>query len=250
MPNAPADINTDLVPRAEHGVSPQSRSQVEEILIRAGLFRSVEASALSALTAQLHPVDFPPGHTVYAAGEPGDSLYVISSGKVKIGRSSLDGRENLLTILGPSDMFGEMSMFDPGPRTYSATTITAVQAVPIGRDALLRSIYDTPEIAEQLLRVLARRLRRTNNLADLIFTDVPGRVAKRLLQLAHRFGTREDGALRVNHDLTDEEIAQLVGASSEAVNNALTDFAYRGWIRLDGNSVLITDSELLARPDL
>ena len=92
-------------------------------------------------------------------------------------------------------MFGELSVFDPGPRTSSATTITGVRAVSMDRDALRTWIADRPEIAEQLLRVLARRLRRTNNnLADLIFTDVPGRVAKLLLQLAQRFGTQDDGA--------------------------------------------------------
>ena len=85
------------------------------------------------------------------------------------------------------------------------------------------------------LRVLARRLRRTNNLADLILTDVPGRVAKQLLALAQRFGTQDDD-LRVTHDLTQVEIAQLVGASRETVNKALADFAHRGWIRLEGKS--------------
>ena len=185
---------------------------------------------------------------MFAEGEPGDRLYIIISGKVKIGRRSPDGRENLLTIMGPSDMFGELSIFDPGPRTSSATTITEVRAVSMDRDALQAWIADRPEIAEQLLRVLARRLRRTNNnLADLIFTDVPGRVAKQLLQLAQRFGTQEGGALRVTHDLTQEEIAQLVGASRETVNKALADFAHRGWIRLEGKSVLISDSERLAR---
>lgn len=150
--------------------------------------------------------------------------------------------------MGPSDMFGELSIFDPGPRTSSATTITEVRAVSMDRDALRAWIADRPEIAEQLLRVLARRLRRTNNnLADLIFTDVPGRVAKQLLQLAQRFGTQEGGAMRVTHDLTQEEIAQLVGASRETVNKALADFAHRGWIRLEGKSVLISDSERLAR---
>jgi CRP-like cAMP-binding protein len=79
--------------------------------------------------------------------------------------------------------------------------------------------------------VLARRLRRTdNNLADMIFTDVPGRVAKQLLLLAQRFGTQEGDAMRVTHDLTQEEIAQLVGASRETVDKALADFAHRGWI--------------------
>jgi CRP/FNR family cyclic AMP-dependent transcriptional regulator len=116
------------------------------------------------------------------------------------------------------------------------------------RDALRAWIADRPEIAEQLLQVLARRLRRTNNnLADLIFTDVPGRVAEQLLALAQRFGTQEDGALRVTHDLTQEEIAQLVGASRESVNKALAEFAHRGWIRIDVTTVWIGDSERLAR---
>jgi CRP/FNR family cyclic AMP-dependent transcriptional regulator len=219
-----------------------------EILARAGMFQGVEPSAVSALTKQLHPVDFPPGHTVFSEGEPGDRLYIIISGKVKIGRRSPDGHENLLTIMGPSDMFGELPIFDPGPRTSIATTITEVRAVSMDRDALRAWIADRPEIAEQLLRVLARRLRRTNNnLADLIFTDVPGRVAKQLLLLAQRFGRQEGGALRVTHDLTQEEIAQLVGATRETVNKALADFAHRGWIRLEGKSVLISDSERLAR---
>jgi len=157
---------------------------VDEILSRAGIFQGVEPSAASALTSQLQPADFGRGHTVFAQGEPGDRLYIIISGKVKIGNRSPNGQETLLAILGPSDMFGELSVFDPGPRTSSATTITEVRAVSMDRDALRTWIADRPEIAEQLLRVLARRLRRTNNnLADLIFTDVPGRVAKLLLQL-------------------------------------------------------------------
>jgi CRP-like cAMP-binding protein len=222
---------------------------VDEILSRAGIFQGVEPNAASALTSQLQPADFPPGHIVFAQGEPGDLLYIIISGKVKIGNRSPNGQETLLAILGPSDMVGELSVFDLGPRTSSATTtITAVRAVSMDGDALRTWIADRPEIAEQLLRVLARRLRRTNNnLADLIFTDVPGRVAKLLLQLAQRFGTQDDGALRVTHELTQEEIAQLVGASRETVNKALAEFAHRGWIRLDHKTVWICDSERLAR---
>jgi CRP-like cAMP-binding protein len=224
------------------------RGSDDSILAGAGMFQGVEPSAVFALTKQLHPVVFPRWHTVFAQGEPGDRLYLIISGKVKIGRRSPDGRENLLTIMGPSDMFGELSIFDPGPRASSATTVTEVRAVSMDRDVLRRWIADRPEIAEQLLRMLARQLRRTNNnLARLIFTDVPGRVAHQLLQLAQRFGAQEGGALRVTHDLTQEEIAQLVGASRETVNKALADFADRGWIRSEGKSVLITDSERLVR---
>ena len=142
----------------------------------------------------------------------------------------------------------DRSIFDPGPRTSSAVCVTEVTAATMDSQMLKQWITDHPEISQQLLRVLARRLRRTNaSLADLIFTDVPGRVAKTLLQLANRFGTQEGGALRVNHDLTQEEIAQLVGASRETVNKALATFAHRGWIRLEGKSVLIVDTEHLAR---
>ncbi|HET9118195.1 MAG TPA: Crp/Fnr family transcriptional regulator [Pseudonocardiaceae bacterium] len=217
-------------------------------LARAGIFQGVDPAAIQALKATLEPVHFPRAHVIFAEGEPGDRLYIVLSGKVKIGRRSPDGRENLLAVFGPSDMFGELSIFDPGPRTSTATTVTVVSAVSMDRSALREWIAKRPEIAEQLLRVIARRLRRTNNmLADLIFTDVPGRVAKALLQLAHDFGTQEGGMLRVTHDLTQEEIAQLVGASRETVNKALADFAHRGWLRLEGKSVLILEPQRLVR---
>jgi CRP/FNR family transcriptional regulator, cyclic AMP receptor protein len=222
--------------------------QAEAVLARAGILQGVEAGGVAALTRQLRLVEFPRGNGIYAEGEPGDRLYIIVSGKVKIGRRSADGREKLLAIMGPPDMFGALSMFDPGPRTASAQAITAVCAATMDRDALRAWITDRPQIAEQLLRVLARRLRRTNDqLTDLIFTDVPGRVAKELLHLAQRFGTQDRDCLRVTHDLTQEEIAQLVGSSRETVNKALSEFAHRGWIHLDGKTVLILDPERLAR---
>jgi CRP/FNR family transcriptional regulator, cyclic AMP receptor protein len=222
--------------------------RVEEVLSRSGMLQGVAPGAISALTQQLRPVDFPRGHSVFTEGEPGDCLYIVMTGKVKIGRRSPDGHENLLTIMGPSDMFGELSIFDPGPHTSSATAITEVRAVSMDRETLRTWIADRPETAQQLLQVLARQLRRTtNDLSDLIVTDVPGRIARQLLQLARRFGTQEHGALRVTHDLTQEEIAQLVGSCRETVNKTLSDFAHRGWIQLDGKSVLISDTERLAR---
>ncbi|MDT5257587.1 MAG: family transcriptional regulator, cyclic receptor protein [Mycobacterium sp.] len=232
-------------PERSAGLCP---GDVDQILARADLLQGVQPGVISALSAQLQPLDFPCGHVVFAEGEPGDRLYVVISGRVKIGRRCPEGRENLLAVMGPSDMFGELSMFDPGPRTSSATTVTEVLAVSMDRDALRAWIADRPAIAEQLLRMLARRLRSTNdNVADLISADVSGRVAKRLLGLAQRFGTQEHGATRVTHDLTQDELAQLVGAARESVNKALADFAHRGWIRLDGRSVVICDSERLTK---
>jgi CRP/FNR family transcriptional regulator, cyclic AMP receptor protein len=241
MPLGHAAIDTASMPGLRR------REEIDAVLARSGIFGRVEADARSALTEQLESVDFPSGHTVYTEGDPGDCMYIIISGKVKIGRLSRNGGENLLAVMGPSELFGEMSTFDPGPRTSRAITITEVRAVSISRDTLRTLMFDTPAIAEQLLRMLARRLRRATNLADLIYTDVPGRVAKRLLHLAHRFGVQEEGALRVTHGLTDEEMGQLVGASAESVNEALADFALRGWIQLDDASLLVSESEQLGR---
>lgn len=221
---------------------------MDEVLARSGLFQGVSQEDAEALIAHLEYLEVPKGHTIFAQGEFGDSLYIIMTGKVKIGRRTADGRENMLAVLGPGDLSGELSVFDPGPRTASAVAVTDSKLARLRQTALRPWIAARPQIGEQLLRVLARRLRRTNDmLADLIFTDVPGRVAKNLLILAKKFGTREGAALRVTHDLTQEELAQLVGASRETVNKALADFASRGWLRLEGKSVVILDPERLAR---
>ena len=221
---------------------------MDEVLARSGIFQGVDAEAAEALAKEMETVEYRKGETLFNEGEPGDSLYIVLSGKLKLGRRAADGRQNLVSVMGPSDMVGELSLFDPGPRTATATALTDVRLAKLRKQALRPWLNNRPEIAEQLLRVLARRLRRTNDaLADLIFTDVPGRVAKNLLQMAGRFGTRDGGVLRVTHDLTQEELAQLVGASRETVNKALADFASRGWLRLDGKSVIILDPERLAR---
>jgi CRP/FNR family cyclic AMP-dependent transcriptional regulator len=232
-----------------HSAAAPLRSTVAEVLANAGLFRGIDADAVTTLTRQLKPVNFRRGHTVFVEGQPGDLMYIIVDGKVKIGRRTVDGRENLLAVLGPSDVFGELSVFDSGPRTSTVTAVTAVTALSMDRDALRTWMTAHPEIGEQLLRVLARRLRDTNdNLADLIFTDVPGRVAKLLLALAQRFGVPDGAdAIRVAHDLTQEELAQLVGASRETVNKALAEFVERGWIRLQGKCVVVLDRARLAR---
>lgn len=145
-------------------------------------------------------------------------------------------------------MFGDLSIFDPGPRTSTATAVTAVRAITMDQDVLRGWVAGHPEIAERLLQMLARRVRRTvDDASDLVLTDVAGRVAKALLRLAQQFGVSEHGIMRVTHDLTQEEIAQLVGSSRETVNKVLTDFGQRGWILMKGKSVVITDSARFLR---
>ncbi|GAS93660.1 Crp/Fnr familytranscriptional regulator [Mycolicibacterium canariasense] len=221
---------------------------MHEALGRAGLFRGVAPEAVEAVTRKMQWASFARGEAVFTAGEPGDCLHVIVSGRVKVGRRIADGREVLLAVMGPSDMFGELSIFDPGPRTSTVTALTELHTAVMDRPGFAEWLEDCPQIAEQLLQVLARRLRRTNDtMSDLIFTDVPGRTAKQLLQLADRFGQTERNAVRLDHGLTQVELAQLIGASRETVNKALSDFAARGWLRMQEKSILIDQPAKLAK---
>jgi CRP/FNR family cyclic AMP-dependent transcriptional regulator len=221
---------------------------VETVLASAPLFAALDADAAAALGAMFTSRKLDRGHVVFREGDTGDRLFVVIDGKVKISRAAADGRENLLAVLGTSEMFGELSLFDPGPRTATVTTVTEATLASLDHDDLRPLLTERPGVAVQLLQALAQRLRRTNEaMADLVFTDVPGRVAKALLDLAEKFGVVEADGTRVRHDLTQEELAQLVGASRETVNKALSEFAHRGWLRIEGRSVLLLDAERLTR---
>jgi CRP/FNR family transcriptional regulator, cyclic AMP receptor protein len=220
----------------------------EGVLRRAPLFDGLDDEAARALRHQMAELKLSRGEHLFMEGDDGDALYVVIDGKMKLTRAASDGRENLLSVIGPGEMFGELSLFDPRPRTSSAVAVTDTRLAALAHDELRDWLTGRPDVSLHLLRALAQRLRRANDvMADLVFTDVPGRVAKALLDLADRFGEVTTEGLQVHHDLTQEELAQLVGASRETVNKALADFAARGWLTLSAKSVLIIDADRLAR---
>jgi CRP/FNR family cyclic AMP-dependent transcriptional regulator len=219
-----------------------------DVLREAPLFRELDDEAAVALRASLTETRLRRGEVLFREGDSGDKLFIVTEGKVKLGKSSSDGRENLLAILGPGQMFGELSLFDPGPRSATVTAVTDCVMQGLSHDELLEWLTGRPAVARGLLAQLGSRLRKANDVvADLVFSDVPGRVAKALLDLASRFGRTADDGIHVHHDLTQEELAQLVGASRETVNKALADFASRGWLRLEPRSVVIMEIDRLQR---
>ena len=220
----------------------------EGVLRQAPLFNALDEDEARALRRQMTEVKLSRGEHLFNEGDDGDCLYVVLDGKMKLTRAAADGRENLLSVLGPGEMFGELSLFDPRPRTSTASAVTDAVLASLRHEALRPWLKERPEVSLHMLRALAQRLRRANDVtADLVFTDVPGRVAKNLLDLADRFGREEPDGLHVHHDLTQEELAQLVGASRETVNKALADFAARGWLQISARSVLILDVERLRK---
>lgn len=221
----------------------------DDLIIRkAPLFSALDDAAAHELRQSMVALKLNKGQVLFKEGQEGDRLYVVVHGKIKLGTQSNDGRENLLSILGPGEMFGELSLFDPEPRTSTATAVTDARLVSLAHDAVIGLVTSNPQTSLELLRRLAQRLRKSNEvLADLVFADVPGRVAKAIIDLGERFGVEKEDGLHVNHDLTQEELAQLVGASRETVNKALADFAARGWVKLEPRAVLVIDVERVSR---
>ena len=220
----------------------------EEAVKKAPLFTALDDASAASLRASMAGVKLSRGQILFREGDAGDRLFVVVAGKLKLGTTSNDGRENLLSILGPGDMFGELSLFDPGPRTATAIAVVDSKLLALANDQVIGWVKEHPQVSLQLLGRLAQRLRKANDvLSDLVFADVPGRVAKAIIELGERFGTQKPDGLHVNHELTQEELAQLVGASRETVNKALADFATRGWVKLEPRAVIVLDYERLVK---
>ncbi|MFL6061669.1 MAG: Crp/Fnr family transcriptional regulator, partial [Marmoricola sp.] len=174
-----------------------------DVLRQAPLFGALDDDAAAALRASMAEARLRRGEVLFHEGDSGDKLYLVTDGKVKLGRTSSDGRENLLAILGPGQMFGELSLFDPGPRSATVTAVTETNLLTLSHDDLIRWLEGRPTVALGMLAQIASRLRKANDVnADLVFSDVPGRVAKALLDLADRFGRTADDGVHVHHDLT------------------------------------------------
>lgn len=220
----------------------------DQVLARTDVLQCVEPSTAAALIKQLQPSEFRSGQVIFNQGDPGDRVYFVVVGRVKLTLRGPADRTNLRAIMGPTDIFGELAVFDPGPRTCTATAINDVRTMWLDRATLRGWMAGQPPIAERLLQVLARRLRDTDDeRVELVSSDVTARVARQLVELAGRFGAREGDGLRVVHELSQDEMAQLVGADRVTVNKALRGFANRGWIVAEGRSVLILDVDALTR---
>lgn len=198
------------------------------------LFRGVPARELERLSPLLHERVFPAGSTVIAADQPGEAIYVISSGSVKVHVIRPDGSEVILAVLGPGEVVGEMSLADSLRRSADVVTLQESVLLWMDRITFSSSLGETPALARNLAEVLSRRLRLTNaHLLSMAGLDVPGRVASQLLALAKEYGESTQEGTRIPMRLTQSDLAALVGASRVRVNQALGYFRERGLISMD-----------------
>lgn len=200
---------------------------------------------LKALASRGRVRRFNAGATIFHEGDPGDAIYVVVDGRLRMSRISGSGTEATLAIIGAGDATGEMSLFDGRPRSATATAMQPTRVFVVSRDDFVNWVRERPAAALALLETLSLRLRRTNEIVtDLVFLDLPHRLAKHLLTLAASHADTAN-AKRPRLQVTQAELASMLGVSRESVNKQLNQFARDGWITLSRGAVIIDDAEAL-----
>jgi CRP/FNR family transcriptional regulator, cyclic AMP receptor protein len=212
------------------------------LLARVPLFAELDEEDLRRLADHLRLRRYRRGETIFVAGDPGTCLCMVGAGRVKLALTSSEGREVILDVLGPSEVFGEMALLDGAPRSADAVCVEATELLLLDRDAFLHFLRDRPEVAINLLGVLTRRLRRDAELVqDAAFLDVPGRLARTILRLAQ---PTEDGRLRTPR-LTQSDLAGVAGTTRETLNKWLGFFVEQGMIEWRDHRVTVIDADRL-----
>jgi CRP/FNR family transcriptional regulator, cyclic AMP receptor protein len=214
------------------------------VLSHVSLFADLDEDHLRQVAEQLRPRRYRRGETVFVTGDPGTSLCMVSTGRVKLALTSTEGREVILDVLGPGEVFGELALLDGEPRSADAVAVERTELLLLQRDEFIRFLRARPEVAINLLGVLSRRIRRDTQLVqDAAFLDVPARLARTILRLAER---GEDGLLRTPR-LTQSDLAAVAGTTRETLNKWLGFFADQGLIQWRDSRVEVLDADRLRR---
>jgi len=204
------------------------------------IFANLADEDLRQLMSVARRRTFRPGEVIFHRDDPGQVLYAIKDGKVKICIISPDGQEISLAVLGKGEYFGEFALLDGLPRSTDAIAMEKVECYSLQRRDFLNAIMKNPKIAIQVLESLTKRLRNTNQMVeDLIFLDVYGRVAKKLLELADLHGVKVGDGIVIGVRLTQQELASMVGASRESVNKVLGYFTDKNFISTDKHRITL-----------
>jgi CRP/FNR family transcriptional regulator/CRP/FNR family cyclic AMP-dependent transcriptional regulator len=204
------------------------------------LFAGLSEADIRELMTVARRRTFRSGEVIFHRDDPGQVLYIIKEGKVKISLISPDGQEISLVVFGKGECFGEFAILDGLPRSADAVTLERAECYTLQRSDFHKAIMKNPQIAIQVMEALTRRLRTTDDMVeDLIFLDVYGRVAKKLLELADMHGTKLDDGIRIEVRLTQQELASMVGASRESVNKVLGYFTDKHYISTDKHRITL-----------
>ncbi|HEY3335004.1 MAG TPA: Crp/Fnr family transcriptional regulator [Candidatus Limnocylindrales bacterium] len=232
----------------------QTRPPTDPNALRAALeavplFRDLEPDELALLMGSVRTRRYRRGEVIFHQGDPGDALYIILTGRVKISSPSDTGVEAILASLRPGEFFGSLALLDGAPRSASATAVEATETLILPRDRFRQLVNDVPAIRDHVFAELAHELRRlTNHVEELHFLDIAGRLAARLARLADEQGrSAGDGDIRLDGPLTQGELAAMVGSTRQSVNKLLGFFVDDGLIRIERDAIVIHDLAGLQR---
>ena len=223
-------------------------SMANDALRACGLFSQADGATIDALAAALRIRRFRKGETVFHQGDPGDALFIMASGSVKVVLPSDEGAEPaIVAILGAGEFFGELAILDGAPHSATIVAIEPTETLVLHRDAFLALIDSQAELRRALLASLAAEIRRlTGHVEDLHFLDLPGRLASRIVRLAASAGATS-GEARIAWPYTQSELAGMIGGSRQSVNRLLADLADEGLVRIERDVLVVSDLDRLAR---
>jgi cAMP-binding proteins - catabolite gene activator and regulatory subunit of cAMP-dependent protein kinases len=214
------------------------------IIARNSLFRGLPEQTIAQIAALASRRTYKADTVVVMRGDPGDALYGVITGRVRISASGAGGKEIFLNIMEPGDAFGEIALLDGQPRSAAATTITPTELMIIRREDFLALVKREPQLAVHLIELLCKRVRWTSEQSeDSSLLSVPARLAKRLLSLASSHGRKTTAGAQLK--ITQEDLAQFLGLSRQIVNKYLQTWKKQGWITLGRGSVMLDNERAL-----
>jgi CRP-like cAMP-binding protein len=215
-------------------------------MARSPLFHGMDADELTRIALTMTRRRYRRDEVIFHEGDPGDSLHVVVEGQVKITRESAEGGEAIVALLPPGESFGELVLLDGAPRSATATAMEATETMVMPRSTFLELVEGGSPFRSQLLTGLAARVRRlTNQLAEVHFLDLAGRLALQLTRLAEEAAPGQATDIRLSRSLTQSDLAAMVGGTRQRVNQIIGDFVDEGLISMDGSGMTIRDLERL-----
>ncbi|HKD96594.1 MAG TPA: Crp/Fnr family transcriptional regulator [Micromonosporaceae bacterium] len=217
--------------------------EVPDALTGVEMFSALDQEARQRVIAAAVPRTYRKGQLLFVENDPSDSLIVLRRGAIAVFRTSPTGERAVLAVIRPPNFFGEVSLLDGGTRSTSAEAIEDTRALALSRNAFIELVHNNPAILDAVMQSLGALIRRlTEQHADHIFLDLPGRVAKTLVRLAG-----DSNPQMVTIELNQSQLAAMAGGSRQSVNQAIGSFASRGWLRTEGRRIVLTDLASLRR---
>jgi len=230
---------------------PPTAMDIAELRKRSVIFAALSDEEAATIMQLARVVNHPAKHTIFQVGEAGDHLLVVMQGRVKVSLISPDGKEAILSILEPGDVFGEMALLDGEPRSASVATMENCSFLVLWRRDFLPFLERNPQVALKLLAALSKRLRSTNDMVgNLSFLHLPARLARILLNLGQQYGKLTAEGIAIGLKLSQEELGNLVGVSRESVNRQIRVWVESGVLDYTHGTIILKDSDLLFRESL